>query len=412
MEVRGWNTPVVVDTGSGWTKAGFAHGDLPRRPAHVFPTVVGASRTATHDNNIAQFVGKEAVDRRETLTLRRPIEHGIIVGWELLTPVIEHAVHLVFNTTTSSDDVAVCSGDSGPASHPFLMTEAMLGPKANRERLVQVMFETFGVPGFYVGIQASMALIGNGLGDKQTGLVVDSGFSVTHIAPVYQGYLLPHATLRLDMGGDDVTMELMKLLSNGSRGYSFTTTQHRDWLVGVKETLGYVAFDYEMELHTFSGSNSPEKTYQLPDGQTISVGDERFRCIEPMFKESTCYGYTRSGLSGMVFNSVMKCDPDIRQALLSNIVLAGGNTLMPGMADRLQKEVAAACLDADSIPSAARPLMSSLARCVKVHAPAERGYSAWLGASLLCQQSSFSSQWITTEEYAESGPSIVHRKCY
>ena len=256
--------------------------------------------------------------------------------------------------------------------------------------MTEVMFETFSTPAMYVAIQALLSLYASGRGSA---VVFDSGDGVSHIVPVYEGYTLPHAILRVDLGGCDLTDYLMRML--GDRGYAFATTAEREIVREIKEKLCYVATDFKQEMLTTSVSSTIEKTYELPSGQLITIGDEQFRCPEALFRPSlldTQY----VGIHQFCHDSIMKCDMDIRKHLYVNIVLSGGNTMFPGVTERMVQEIS----------SLAPPTIR-----IKTVAPLERKYSTWIGGSILASLSTFQQSWISKKEYDESGPAIVHRKC-
>jgi actin len=351
-------------------RAGFAGDDAPRG---VFPSIVGRNHNVTTrnwHNHKDSYVGDEAywASKRGRLTLKYPIERGVVTDWDGLQKIWHHAFY---------EELRVA-----PKEHPVLLTEAPLNPKHNREKMAQICFETFISPALYIAVQAVLAMYASG---RITGIVLDSGDGVTGVVPVYEGHALPHAILRLDLAGRDLTDYMMQILS-----YE-TSDLHHEIARDVKEKLAYVALDFEAEMRT----SELGKTYEMPDGQVIPVGVERFRCAEALFQPSFM-GIKAAGIHEQIYSSIMKCDDNgVRKELYGNIVLSGGTTLLPGFTERVQKEVQAL----------APPTMT-----IKVIAPPERKNSVWIGGSILASLPAFQQSWISEEEYYEYGPCVLHQK--
>mmetsp|Transcript_45829 Transcript_45829/g.82483 ORF Transcript_45829/g.82483 Transcript_45829/m.82483 type:complete len:380 (-) Transcript_45829:496-1635(-) len=368
---------LVVDNGSGMCKAGFAGDDAPRA---VFPSIVGRPKMPGIMVGMDQkdsYVGDEAQSKRGVLTLKYPIEHGIVTNWDDMEKIWHHTFYNELRTA--------------PEEHNVMLTEAPMNPKVNREKMTSIMFETFNVKGMFVQIQAVLSLYSSG---RTTGCVMDSGDGVSHTVPIYEGFALPHAVKRMDLAGRDITERMVKLLTKQT-DKTFTTTAEQEIVRDIKEKLCYVSQDYAAELKEFATDSSKVKEYEMPDGAILQVGQAQIEAPEALF-DPKLMGLELTGIHRTTFDTIQKCDVDIRKDLYQNIVLSGGTTMYPGMKDRMTKEIEAL------VPQSVK---------VKVLAPPERKYSVWIGGSILASLSTFAQMWITKDEFDEEGPGVVHRKC-
>ncbi|KAK4722192.1 hypothetical protein R3W88_012425 [Solanum pinnatisectum] len=206
--------------------------------------------------------------------------------------------------------------------HPVLLVEVPLNPKVNWEKMTEIMFEKFNVPSMYRRNTGSLLF-----NIRQSlisfviflpGIVFNSGDGLTHTVPIYEGHALPHAILWLYIGDLD-------------------------------------------------------KGFELPDGQLFCIGVAGFQCPEVLFQPSLV-GKGPTGIHEKVYNSIMKSDVDIMKDLFANIMLSGGSTMFPGLAERMSKEITA---------------LAPRGTKIEVIAPPERKYITWIGGSILASLNTF-----------------------
>jgi actin-related protein len=271
------------------------------------------------------------------------------------------------------------------------MTEAPLTANPDRAKIVEILFETFNVPSCCVGNEGVLALYGSG---RTTGVVLDSGDGVTHAVPVYEGFSMPHATLRLELAGRELTDWMGQLLTES--GVDLPSSVLRKIPRDIKERTAYVALDFAAEMQKAATTNECTTVCTLPDGTPITVNNERFRCPELLFNPSS-NRFTLKGIDETLVDSITKCVPDVQADMYANIVLSGGSTMFNGLPERLEKEIARRAPEGTLI---------------KVDAQPERTNATWTGGAFLAALPTFSQMLITREEYIETGPEIVHRKCF
>ncbi|MHA1270951.1 MAG: actin, cytoplasmic 2 [Candidatus Helarchaeota archaeon] len=366
--------PIIIDNGTGITKVGYSGEDQPR---HVFPTMIGYPRHIEIMPDIEirdYYIGDEIYGLRGVLRLNYPMEHAIVNDWGAM----EKIWYYTFFTDLRVD----------PSEHPIMLTEPPLNPRSNREKMAEIMFETFNVPALYISMQAVLSLYASG---RTTGLVVDSGTGVTHVVPIYEGFALTHAISRIDLAGRDITEYLVRLLLQ--KGYSLVNSAEKEIVRDIKEKLCYFALDHEKELRYANKVGGLEKSYMLPDGNTLVIDVERFLAPEVFFNPGVI-GKESPPLDEVIVKSINKCEIDLRRELYENIILSGGSTMYQGLKERLIKEIS------EMIPETVN---------VRIIAPPERMYSVWIGGSILASLKSFNRMWITKEEYLDVGPSVMHR---
>ena len=413
---------IVCDVGSGFIKIGLASDLI---PSIVAPTVVGRPVVRDHArysrhivNELASensfdeymvlrkpgdekgssnrgsdniYVGQEARDSQSFLDLSRPVEKGIVKNWDELERIFSHFFSSLRNT--ESESRILTPSNKRPVSMEqiiggsVVLTDMVSGiPQKQREKLIEMMFETFSFNRVNISASAALVLASRG---ATSGLVLDVGDTKTEIVPVVSGFMQKSGIKISDLGGRTVTDRFIDLLKR-SDSANYKLDKDRDFflLERAKENYCYIASDLGEERYIAETTGLLSQQLTLPD-KTVVMNAERFMAGEIFFEPRFLGDPDRLGLPALVNESIQNCAIDNRQMLSRSVVLAGGATLMPGFARRLSKE---------------------LGHCVD-ESPT-RQFSAFNGGCVMAQTSENNGWWIEKREFKEKGAAACVQRLF
>lgn len=371
---------IVIKNGSDNLRIGFG-ADNDNMPKYTLPSIVGVPRhpgVMIGLDNKDCYIAQEATQKRGILSLKYPIERGIITDWDKMQKLWNESFKLL-NTEDEYND-AKCN---------VLLTEKANNSKANRERMAQIMFEQFNVDGIVIVVDAVLSLYAT---NRTTGCVINSGKEVTHIVPIHDGIVLNDNVSVLDIGGKNIIEYFARLTE--SRGYSFATASEMEIAKDLVKKCMYVCKDIDAEYDKCALSTEIQKNYQLPDGQIITIDISRFKSTEPLFQPNYI-GLDTKGIHELLFDSIMKCDEYLRPNMCNNILLSGGNMKYDGMKDRLEYELLNIAQEGTKI------------NIINVE---DKELLSFVGGSILSSTTLFQKLLITKEEYNDIGGKIVHNR--
>ncbi|XP_064150876.1 actin-like protein 6B [Loxodonta africana] len=422
---------LVFDIGSFSVRAGYAGEDCPKSfslpilpPQADFPTTVGL--LAAEEGGGLELEGEKEkkgkifhIDTnalhvpRDGAEVMSPLKNGMIEDWECFRAILDH---------TYSKHVK-----SEPNLHPVLMSEAPWNTRAKREKLTELMFEQYNIPAFFLCKTAVLTAFANG---RSTGLVLDSGATHTTAIPVHDGYVLQQGIVKSPLAGDFISMQCRELFQEMAidiippymiaakepvREGAPPNWKKKEKLPQVSKSwhnymCNEVIQDFQASVLQVSDSPYDEQVaaqmptvhYEMPNGYNTDYGAERLRIPEGLFDPSNVKGLsgnTMLGVGHVVTTSIGMCDIDIRPGLYGSVIVTGGNTLLQGFTDRLNRE-----LSQKTPPSMRLKLIAS-------NSTMERKFSPWIGGSILASLGTFQQMWISKQEYEEGGKQCVERKC-
>eukprot|EP01062_Namystynia_karyoxenos_P041686 TRINITY_DN303_c0_g1_i1.p2 TRINITY_DN303_c0_g1~~TRINITY_DN303_c0_g1_i1.p2 ORF type:complete len:454 (+),score=191.94 TRINITY_DN303_c0_g1_i1:94-1362(+) len=406
------NRPVVViDNGTGFTKVGYS-GCF--EPNYIFPTCIAESPPQLRKgalDDLDFYIGQEALDATaknpQKYVNTYPIRHGVVENWDHIEKIWQQCFYKYLR----------CE----PEEHAVILTEPPLNPPENREYTAEIMFETFGVPGLHIAVQAVLALTASwadkkskekGLDRCETGTVIDSGDGVTHIIPVYEGHVIYSAIKHIPLAGRDITEFTFNMIKE--REHTNPEVNMKNEARKIKEAYGYVCGDLAKEFAKYD--EDPAKHIQKWHGTVpktrqpweIDVGPEQFLGPEVFFHPEIYSLDFTTPLPELVDSMICQCPIDTRKGLYRNIVLSGGTTTFKHFGRRLQRDIKSR-VDARMQREWERRVDKGKERLdieVNVITHAMQKYAVWFGGSVLGEDPGFHQHCHTKAQYDEHGPSI------
>ena len=305
--------PIIIDIGSGIIKAGISGQEAPKT---IFPNYIGEPkyskvlRSFSKDNQEMkeQYIGKDCSKYLGILKLRYPVKNGIFENEQDILTVFKYIYQ---NLEINNEEIR---------EHPILITEPLLNPYINREKIASALFENLSAPAIFFASQPILSLFST---SNTSGVILESGEGVTQSCVVYEGYSIPNSYIRNNYGGRDVTEYFQTLLKK--QGYSFSTTSEFEIVRKMKEEICFTAIGNSnsvlsnMSGHLDLGGNKNKSessnTYNLPDGNAIKIGEEKCIAPEILFNPSII-GSEHLSFQEMIVTSINKVDIDLRKNLL------------------------------------------------------------------------------------------------
>ena len=393
-------TTFVLDNGASTAKCGFNLDSEPKVVPNCISKAKNERRTA--------FIGDQLNDCKDFsgIFYVLPFQKGYLINWEVQRQLWDY----IFSKDCFSVD---CSETN------LILTEPQFNFTSVKECMDEILLEEYRFNALHRTTAAQLSAYKCLQENKEKRiccLVVDTGFSFTHIVPIYDGRIVKKGTKRINVGGKLLTNHLKEIIS-----YRQLHVLDETYVMNqVKEDCCYVSnqFTKDMEIARKRGSeNTITRDYVLPDytnvkrgfirpleemwekykgsEQLLRLNNERFAVPEVLFHPSDI-GINEMGISEAVIESISSTPLAMQPHLFMNIVISGGNTLFPGFRERVRNDVRSmAPIDFD----------------VEVHCPGSPISYPWKGGVALSHSADFiEKHCVTRAEYEEIGRYICSKK--
>ncbi|KAH7939283.1 actin-related protein 6 [Rhipicephalus sanguineus] len=389
---------LVVDNGGGSIKAGFTTQNVPR----VLPNCI----TKAKSERRRQFIADQLDDCKDMsgLFYLLPFQKGYLVNWEVEKQVWDYMF---------GKDVFNCQFEETC----LILTEPYFNFPSIRESLVEVLYEDYQFHSLLLTTAGALSALKyrKERVREMACVVVDSGFSFTHIAPFLRGKLIKAGIRRINLGGKALTNHLKDIIS-----YRQLHVMDETYVMNqVKEDACFVStsFNEHMKIARKHGSeNTVARDYVLPDytvikrgyirpleettgkpkdnEQLLRLNNERFMVPELLFHPSDI-GIEEMGIPEAVNHVVETLPKEMRPHMLKNVLLIGGNACFPAFGERVYTDLRSLCPEICE---------------VNVTAPDNPITYAWHGGVMAYQDPDMNKLIVTKKQYEENGTAYCLEK--
>jgi centractin len=375
--------PIVIDIGSGEVKAGFSGEE---KPKVIFKNYFGEPKYKrvlhSYDNDgndiREEYIGDDCEKYLGLIKLRYPVNHGV---FEKEQDIFSTFNHIYSKLGLNSQEIK---------EHPVLITEPILNPRTNREKIAKMLFENLGVPAIFFASQPILSLFSTSV---TTGIILESGEGVSQSCVIFEGYSIPFSYERYNYGGRDVTDYLKNMLKR--RGYNFYNSTEIKLVNDIKEKMCYLETNKRAELPK-KVLNKKLIQYYLPDGNNITIDDEITLAPEILFNPEYI-GKEYLSFTQMIINSINKIDIELRKKAYESIWLSGGNTAFKDLNHKLNDEL--------------RNIFGkNFAINILENEKINPQYRCWVGGNIISTLEIFKKMWVTRGDWNENGSEIIHIK--
>ena len=372
--------PIIIDIGSSEIRAGFGSEEKPKVLIKNYfgePKFKKIIRTfdLKGKEKTDQYLGEECDKFLGLIKLNYPVVHGSFQR--------EEDILTIFSSIFSKLGI----NSQEMKEHPVLITEPILNPYTNREKITHSLLDNLGVPAIFFASQPLLSLFST---SSISGTVLESGEGVTQSCVVYEGYSITSTYERYNYGGREVSEYLKHLLKK--RGYHFYNSTEIKLMNDIKENFCY--FDINRNNYPEKSFDIQPTQYYLPDGSNITITDEKILAPEMLFNPEFM-GKEYLGFADMIKSSIDKTD--IKKIAYENIWLSGGNTLFKQLKEKLIEELKI-------------NLDKNIGINIYENEKIKPQYRCWMGGNIISTLEIFKKMWVTKNEWDEKGSEIIHVK--